>query len=141
MGRVEHQLYGNDLMTSLVQLEGLIGQQEEGGWDKPDLVTIQLGIVTDNLLTLVMTKLPSKSEDRMLQSLYILFSRYPNRELYKLPEVSEEDRSAYSGLREELRKAGIGIGITMSGGIKEAKRKLEDLREALEARELSRSRS
>ncbi|MGU3470940.1 hypothetical protein ACLBWT_07305 [Paenibacillus sp. D51F] len=52
MDRVEQQLYGNDLMISLVQLEGLIGQQEERNWDKPDLVTIQLGNVTDNLSTL-----------------------------------------------------------------------------------------
>ncbi|ASS68366.1 MULTISPECIES: hypothetical protein [unclassified Paenibacillus] len=141
MDRVEQQLYGNDLMISLVQLEGLIGQQEERNWDKPDLVTIQLGNVTDNLSTLVLTKLPSKSENRMLQSLYVLFMRYPNRELYLLPEVAQEDRSANSGLRAELRKAGIGIGITMGGGIKEAKRRLEVLREALEERGLSRSRS
>ncbi|MGU3470941.1 hypothetical protein ACLBWT_07310 [Paenibacillus sp. D51F] len=75
----------------------------------------------------------------MLQSLYILFRRYPNREPYKLPEVAQQDRSAYSGLRAELRDAGIGIGIPMSGSIKEAKRKLEVLREALEAKEFNRS--
>ncbi|KKC48943.1 MULTISPECIES: hypothetical protein [Paenibacillus] len=139
MGRVEQQLYRNDLMISLVQLEGLIGQQEERNWDKPDLVTIQVGNVMDNLSTLVLTELPSKSEERMLQSLYILLSRYPNREPYKLPEVSKEEQSAFSGLRAELRDSGIGIGISMSGSVKEAKRKLENLREALEAREFNRS--
>ncbi|WP_245983471.1 hypothetical protein [Ammoniphilus oxalaticus] len=121
MNFVKEQVLLTEVQTNLVELEGLIAHQINNDWSNPNLVTTELGDVLDGILLGItigeQLGTLSNADKKTLLSLYSKFNYYPNDELYRFVDVTDEDKRNFEKLREMLREVGLGLGITISGNM------------------------
>jgi hypothetical protein len=137
---VKEQVLVTEVQQKLIELEGLIAYQSEQRWSEPNLVTTQLRDVLNGIWFGITTGEQlgnlTKEDRDTLSSLYSALIQYPNDELYRFVEVTEEDQKKFEELREILREAGLGLHMTISPDsdslLSQAEDILEKLTESLE---------
>lgn len=118
MNTAKEQVILTEVQQNLVELEGLIAYQIDGNWSEPNLVTTELGDVLNGLwlgmTTAKQLGLLSKNDKEVLEGLYSKLNRYPNDELYRFADLTEEDKKNFEDLQKILREVGLGLNITIS---------------------------
>ncbi|UVI33403.1 hypothetical protein [Paenibacillus spongiae] len=119
---VKEQIFIVEVQHNLVELEGLIAKQKEDNWSEPNLVTTELGDVLNGIWLGITTGEQlgtlSKSEKETLNNLYNKLKQFPNDELYRFADLTEEDKVYFEKLQEILREVGLGLRIPVSGSMK-----------------------
>jgi hypothetical protein len=67
-----------------------------------------------------------------LSNLYNKLRQFPNDELYKFADLTEEDKGNFENLRKILREVGLGISIQVSGDMKYFIKQAQELEEKIE---------
>jgi len=118
MNFVKEQVFVTEVQRNLVELEGLIENQIDDNWSKPNLVTTKLGDVLNGIWLGMTTGKQlgtlSKSDNDILEHFYSKLNQYPKDELYRFVDLTEEDKKNFEELRESLREVGLGLNITIS---------------------------
>ncbi|MGE7689703.1 hypothetical protein ACQKMI_10850 [Lysinibacillus sp. NPDC097214] len=118
MNFVKEQVLVTEVQRNLVELEGLIANQIDDNWSEPNLVTTELGDVLNGIWLGMTTGKQlgtlSKSNNDILELLYSKLNQYPNDELYRFVDLTEEDKKNFEELRETLREVGLGLNNTIS---------------------------
>ncbi|WP_018930720.1 hypothetical protein [Gracilibacillus lacisalsi] len=135
MNFVKEQVLLTEVQYNLVELEGLIAHQSENNWSEPNLVTtelrdilegISLGITTGEQLGTL-----SNSDKQTLNRLYSKLHQYPNDELYRFVDLTEDDKKNFEQLREMLRDVGLGLNMSISSSMDSFMKQAEELEEKL----------
>lgn len=116
--QVHETVYLADVQWRLVELDGVILDQREDDWSKPDLVVTKLDSVLDGLrganeITRGSHWL-SRAEEKRLQRLEAALQMFPHNESYGFVEITKRDQEAFEGLQLKLEEAGIAMGGMMS---------------------------
>lgn len=118
MNFVKEQVFVTEVQSNLVELEGLIANQIDDNWSEPNLVTTELGDVLNGIWLGMTTGnqlgMLSKSDNDILEQLYSKLNQYPNDELYRFVDLTEEDKKNFEELRDTLREVGLGLNITIT---------------------------
>lgn len=135
MNFVKEQVLVTEVQNNLVELEGLIENQIDDNWSEPNLVTTELGDVLNGIWLGMTTGkqlgMLSKSDNDILVHLYSKLIQYPNDELYRFVDLTEEDKKNFEELRETLREVGFGLNISISGDIDSFLKQVEELNEKI----------
>lgn len=135
MNFVKEQVLVTEVQNNLVELEGLIENQIDDNWSEPNLVTTELGDVLNGIWLGMTTGkqlgMLSKSDNDILVHLYSKLIQYPNDELYRFVDLTEEDKKNFEELRETLREVGFGLNISISGDIDSFLKQAEELNEKI----------
>ncbi|NJJ39099.1 hypothetical protein [Paenibacillus apii] len=122
MNFVNEQILQREVQQNLIKLEGIIVNQSEDNWSAPNLATTELGDVLNGIGLSITTgeKLGtlSSSDKEILNHLYNKLNQYPKDEFYRFSDLTEEDKENFEELRENLRNAGLGMNIQVSGNMK-----------------------
>ncbi|WP_226646255.1 hypothetical protein [Mesobacillus subterraneus] len=134
---VKEQVLVTEVQNNLVELEGLIANQMENNWPEPNLVTTELGDVTNGIWLGMTTGKQlgtlSKSDKEILENLYSKLNQYPNDKLYSFVDLTEEDKQNFEDLRKTLREVGLGLNITISANMDSFMSQAEELNEKIES--------
>ncbi|MFB7159625.1 hypothetical protein [Lysinibacillus sp. NPDC056232] len=135
MNFVKEQVLVTEVQHNLVELEGLIKNQIDDNWSEPNLVTTELGDVLNGIWLGMTTGKQlgalSKSDNDILERLYSKLNQYPNDELYRFVDLTEEDKKNFEELRETLREVGLGLNITISADMDSFINQAEKLNEKI----------
>ena len=134
---VKEQVLVTEVQNNLVELEGLIANQMDNNWSEPNLVTTELGDVTNGIWLGMTTGKQlgtlSKSDKEILEHLYSKLNQYPNDKLYSFVDLTEEDKQNFEDLRKTLREVGLGLNITISANMDSFMSQAEALNEKIES--------
>ncbi|WP_233434868.1 hypothetical protein [Mesobacillus jeotgali] len=134
---VKEQVLVTEVQNNLVELEGLIANQMDNNWPEPNLVTTELGDVTNGIWLGMTTGKQlgtlSKSDKEILENLYSKLNQYPNDKLYSFVDLTEEDKQNFEDLRKTLREVGLGLNITISANMDSFMSQAEALNEKIES--------
>lgn len=134
---VKEQVLVTEVQNNLVELEGLIANQMDNNWPEPNLVTTELGDVTNGIWLGMTTGKQlgtlSKSDKEILENLYSKLNQYPNDKLYSFVDLTEEDKQNFEDLRKTLREVGLGLNITISANMDSFMSQAEELNEKIES--------
>ncbi|WP_442599848.1 hypothetical protein [Neobacillus sp. D3-1R] len=112
------QLFYTEVQDNLVELEGLIAHQKEDNWSEPNLVTTELGDVLEGIYVGLSNgkylRTISNQDREVLEKLAAKLRQYPTDELYQFSSLTEQDQRNFEELQKKLRKAGLGLRITIS---------------------------
>ncbi|MFE3574013.1 hypothetical protein [Lysinibacillus sp. NPDC059133] len=135
MNFVKEQVLVTEVQHNLVELEGLIKNQIDDNWSEPNLVTTELGDVLNGIWLGMTTGKQlgalSKSDYDILEHLYSKLNQYPNDELYRFVDLTEEDKKNFEELRETLREVGLGLNIAISADMDSFINQAEKLNEKI----------
>ncbi|RTE07190.1 hypothetical protein [Paenibacillus whitsoniae] len=119
---VEEQIFITEVQHNLVELEGLIANQIDNNWSDPNLVTTELGDVLNGIWLGITAGEQlgtlSKNDKKILNNLYNKLRQFPNNDLYKFADLTEEDKNNFEDLQKMLREVGLGLRIQVSGDMK-----------------------
>ncbi|XEC94058.1 hypothetical protein AB6A23_22370 [Paenibacillus tarimensis] len=73
----------------------------------------------------------SKSDKEILNNLYSKLKQYPNDELYRFVDLTEEDKKNFEELRKILRDVGLGLNISISASMDSFMKQAEELQEKI----------
>ncbi|KIY20591.1 MULTISPECIES: hypothetical protein [Mesobacillus] len=137
MNFVKEQILVTEVQNNLVELEGSIAKQMEDNWSEPNLVTTELGDVL-NGIWLGMTAgqqigTLSESDKKILERLYSKLNQYPNDELYRFADLTDEDKQDFEKLRATLREVGLGLNITINANMASFMSQAEELNNKIES--------
>lgn len=122
MKLVKEHIFIAEVQHNLVELEGSIAIQKEKNWSEPNLVTSELGDVLNGVWRgiIIGGQLGnlSKNNKDTLNNLYNKLNQFPNDEIYKFADLTEEDKENFEELQEILREVGLGLNIQFSGNMK-----------------------
>lgn len=101
---VKEQIFIAEVQHNLVDVTTELGDVLNGIW---------LGITTGGQLGNL-----SKNDKETLNNLYYKLNQFPNDEIYKFADLTEEDKERFEELQEILREVGLGLSIQVSGNMK-----------------------
>lgn len=137
MNFVKEQILHTEVQQNLVELEGVIANQSEDNWSAPNLVTTELGDVLNGIWLSIITGEDlgtlSRSDKEILNHLYNKLNQYPKDEIYRFTDLTEEDKENFEELREDLRDAGLGMNIQVSGNMKYFINQADQLEKSIKA--------
>ena len=60
----------------------------------------------------------SKNDKETMNNLYNKLNQFPNDEIYRFADLTEEDKENLEELQEILREVGLGLNIQVNGNMK-----------------------
>ena len=137
MNFVKEQVFITEVQHNLVELEGLIANQSDNHWSEPNLVTTKLGDVLNGIWLGITTGEQlgtlSREDKEILNSLYYKLKQYPNDELYRFVQLTEEDKRNFEELQDTLRDVGLGLNISISVSMDAFMKQAKELEEKIES--------
>lgn len=119
---VKEHIFIAEVQHNLVELEGTIAIQKEKKWADPNLVTTELGDVLNGIWLGIKTGGQlgnlSKNDKETMNNLYNKLNQFPNDEIYRFADLTEEDKENLEELQEILREVGLGLNIQVNGNMK-----------------------
>lgn len=128
---VKEQIFIAEVQRNLVELEGTIAIQKEKKWVEPNLVTTEMGDVLNGVWLGIKTGEQlgnlSKNEKKIMNDLYNRLNKFPNDEIYRFADLTEEDKENFEELHEILREVGLGLNIQINVNMKYFMNQAEEL--------------
>lgn len=131
------QLLYTEVQDNLIELEGLIGHQQQNNWSQANLVTQKTNEVLDGLYISLnngkYTKTISKNDREILEKLFSKLRQFPQDKQYEFITLTPEDKENFVALRTKLREVDLGLNITNNHHFDSIFDQLQSLEESIEA--------